>query len=142
MELHIPAYIQHKLPYAFLFRTLSISTPHSCCAKIASYTLKLSSTPALINRMPQSTADKARHFVVCGTLHLHPSGSGTGSLLQVWCHYGIGLRKSTKKKKANRQIILLRARHGTCHSSSSHSSSSDSSSVVSSSSTCFTSSNS
>jgi hypothetical protein len=80
MELHILSYIQHRLPYAFLSRTLSISTPYSCCAKIASYTLKLSSTPALINRMPQSTADKAQHFA-CAAFCKCTRMDGAGSLL-------------------------------------------------------------
>jgi len=49
MELHILDHSQHRLPCASLSRTLTLSTPDSRCAKIASYTLHLPLTPTLIN---------------------------------------------------------------------------------------------
>ena len=43
MELHILAYILHRLPYAFLYLyTLAVSTPAIDYAKIASRTTDLS----------------------------------------------------------------------------------------------------
>jgi hypothetical protein len=58
MELHNPFRNQHKLPYASLSRTLTLSTPYSRYAKIASYTLRLRFTPTLINSMLEIAKSK------------------------------------------------------------------------------------
>jgi len=51
MVLHNPFRNQHRLPYASLSHTLTLSTPYSRYAKIASYTLHLRFTPTLIKSM-------------------------------------------------------------------------------------------
>jgi hypothetical protein len=60
MALHNPFRNQHRLPYASLSRTLTLSTPYSRYAKIASYTLHLRFTPALIKSMPEIAKSKLK----------------------------------------------------------------------------------
>ena len=58
MELHIPSHIQHRLPYAFLSRTMTISTPSMLLCKNRFLHAVVRSTSRLINRAPSNRGVK------------------------------------------------------------------------------------
>jgi hypothetical protein len=80
MELRIPDRIQSKLPYAFLSRPSTISTPSIClCAKIASCTLNLCSAKQHIKFVIEKSV-KFSAFALWGfVIQVHGEYSSRGS---------------------------------------------------------------